>query len=168
MKESAQAALSYIRSRAGGWGIGPKTFSENDLHVHVPAGATPKDGPSAGITVFTALTSLLTGQSVRSDVALTGEITLRGLVLPVGGIKEKVLAAKRAGIKTVILPERNQKDIDDIPADIRRDMTFRYIRTMEDALPLALADGWSAGRGNTVRKSATKQKRSRKPKKRAE
>jgi len=149
MKESAQAALSYIRSRAQGWGIGPKTFSENDLHIHIPAGATPKDGPSAGITVFTALTSLLTGQSVRSDIALTGEITLRGLVLPVGGVKEKVLAAKRAGIKTVILPERNKKDVTDIPPDIRKDMTFRYVRTMEDALPLALADGRAPGKAGS-------------------
>jgi len=147
MKESAQAALSYIRSRAEGWRLDPKTFRRTDLHVHVPAGATPKDGPSAGITVFAALTSLLTGQSIRSDVALTGEITLRGLVLPVGGIKEKVLAAKRAGIRTVILPERNKKDVDDIPVDIRKDMTFHYVRTMEEALPLTLADGrlpWQA------------------------
>ncbi|MFO8014348.1 MAG: endopeptidase La [Phycisphaerae bacterium] len=145
MKESAQATLSYIRSRADGWGIDAERFSKQDIHIHIPAGATPKDGPSAGITVFTALTSLLTGQSVRSDVALTGEITLRGLVLPVGGVKEKVLAAKRAGVKTIILPERNRKDVDEIPKDIRKDMTFRYVQKMEDALPLALADGWSSG-----------------------
>ncbi|MBL7140771.1 MAG: endopeptidase La [Planctomycetes bacterium] len=141
MKESVQAALSYVRSRANQWDIDPATFRKNDLHVHVPAGATPKDGPSAGITVFTALTSLLTGRSVRSDVALTGEITLRGLVLPVGGVKEKVLAAKRAGIHTVILPERNRNDIEDIPKDIRKDMTFHYVHSVEDALPLALSDG---------------------------
>jgi ATP-dependent Lon protease len=146
MKESAQATLSYIRSRAEGWGIDAERFSKQDIHVHIPAGATPKDGPSAGITVFTALTSLLTGQSVRSDVALTGEITLRGLVLPVGGIKEKVLAAQRAGVKTIIVPERNRKDVEEIPKDIRKDMTFRYIQKMEDALPLALADGWSSGK----------------------
>jgi len=157
MKESVQAALSYVRSRADRWDIDQKTFRRNDLHVHIPAGATPKDGPSAGITVFTALTSLLTGRSVRSDVALTGEITLRGLVLPVGGIKEKVLAAKRAGIHTVLLPERNRKDVEDIPKDIRKDMTFHYIHTVEDALPLALTDGWKSGR----RSSAKRKRRTR-------
>ena len=141
MKESAQAALSYLRSRADHWGIDDKTFRRRDLHIHVPAGATPKDGPSAGITLFVALTSLLTGQSVRSDVAMTGEMTLRGLVLPVGGIKEKMLAARRAGIRTVVLPERNRKDVEEIPRDIRKDMTFRYVREVEDALPLVLSNG---------------------------
>jgi len=141
MKESAQAALSYIRSRADRWGIDSKTFRKSDLHVHVPAGATPKDGPSAGITLFVALTSLLTDNSVRSDVAMTGEMTLRGLVLPVGGVKEKVLAAKRAGIKTVVLPERNRKDIEEIPKDIRRDMRFHYVQKVEEVLPLVLSDG---------------------------
>ncbi|MBE3069484.1 MAG: endopeptidase La [Planctomycetes bacterium] len=141
MKESAQAALSYLRSRADHWGIDDKTFRRRDLHIHVPAGATPKDGPSAGITLFVALTSLLTGQSVRSDVAMTGEMTLRGLVLPVGGIKEKMLAARQAGIRTVVVPERNRKDVEEIPRDIRKDMTFRYVRQVEDALPLVLADG---------------------------
>jgi len=141
MKESAQAALSYLRSRADHWGIDEKTFRRNDLHIHVPAGATPKDGPSAGITLFVALTSLLTGQSVRSDVAMTGEMTLRGLVLPVGGIKEKMLAARRAGIRTVVLPERNRKDVEEIPRDIRKGMTFRYVREVEEALPLVLSNG---------------------------
>ncbi len=156
MKESVQAALSYVRSRAQAWGIDPEVFSKNDLHVHVPAGATPKDGPSAGLTVFTALTSLLTGISVRSNVAMTGEITLRGLVLPVGGVKEKVLAAKRAGIRTVILPERNRKDIEDIRPDIRRDMTFHYVARVEEALPLALTNGrlpW-LGSGKAAAKGA--------------
>jgi len=162
MKESAQAALSYIRSRADGWGIEPEQFSKRDIHIHIPAGATPKDGPSAGITVFTALTSLLTGHSVRSDIALTGEITLRGLVLPVGGVKEKVLAAKRAGVKTIILPERNRKDVDEIPKDIRKDMTFRYVQKMEDTLPLALSDGWPAGKTG----AKASRGRSRKKKKR--
>ena len=166
MKESAQAALSYIRSRADGWGIDAETFSKRDIHIHIPAGATPKDGPSAGITVFTALTSLLTGRSVRSDIALTGEITLRGLVLPVGGVKEKVLAAKRAGIKTIILPERNRKDAEEIPKDIRKDMAFHYVRTMEDALPLALADGWAAGKGRAKAiRPASKKKKTKKPRK---
>jgi len=141
MKESAQAALSYIRSRAERWGIDSKTFRKSDLHIHVPAGATPKDGPSAGITVFVALTSLLTDNSVRSNVAMTGEMTLRGLVLPVGGVKEKVLAAKRAGIKTVVLPERNRKDVEAIPKDIRRDMRFHYVQNVEQVLPLVLTDG---------------------------
>jgi len=144
MKESAQAALSYIRSRADRWAIDPEIFSKQDLHIHVPAGAIPKDGPSAGITIFSALMSLLTKRSTRSDVAMTGEITLRGLVLPVGGIKEKVLAAKRAGIDTVILPERNKKDVEEIPAKIRRRMHFHYVRAMDDALPLVLADGGAA------------------------
>jgi ATP-dependent Lon protease len=142
MKESAHAALSYIRSRADQWGIPPETFRKKDLHIHIPEGATPKDGPSAGVAIFAALMSLLTNHSVKSTVAMTGEITLRGLVLPVGGIKEKVLAAKRAGINTVILPERNKKDIDEIPKEIRKDMTFHYVRQMEEVLPLALANGW--------------------------
>jgi ATP-dependent Lon protease len=141
MKESAQAALSYIRSRAGRWGIDDKIFRRRDLHIHVPAGATPKDGPSAGITLFAALTSLLTEHSVKSDVAMTGEMTLRGLVLPVGGIKEKVLAAKRAGIHTVVLPERNRKDIEEIPKEIRKDMVFHYVRDVDEVLPLVLTDG---------------------------
>jgi len=146
MKESAQAALSYIRSRADRWAIDPEIFSKQDLHIHVPAGAIPKDGPSAGITIFSALMSLLTKRSTRSDVAMTGEITLRGLVLPVGGIKEKVLAAKRAGIDTVILPERNRKDVEEIPAKIRRSMHFRYVHEMDEALPIALADGGPAAK----------------------
>jgi len=141
MKESAQAALSYIRSHADRWQIDAKTFSKQDLHIHVPAGAIPKDGPSAGITIFTALMSLLVQKSTRSNVAMTGEITLRGLVLPIGGVKEKVLAAKRAGIDTVILPERNRKDVEEIPAKIRRGMRFHYVRTVEEALPIAMGNG---------------------------
>jgi len=152
MKESAQAALSYIRSRADRWDIDPKIFSKQDLHIHVPAGAIPKDGPSAGIAIFSALMSLLTKRSTRSDVAMTGEITLRGLVLPVGGIKEKVLAAKRAGIDTVILPERNKKDVEEIPAKIRRRMHFHYVRAMDDALPLVLGDGGPAAKKKARKK----------------
>jgi ATP-dependent Lon protease len=139
MKESAQAALAYIRSRAEQWGISVANFRKRDIHIHIPAGATPKDGPSAGITIFAALMSLLRQQSVRSNVAMTGEITLRGLVLPVGGIKEKVLAAKRSGINEIVLPDRNRKDIEEIPKEVRGDMKFHYIVHMEEALPLVLS-----------------------------
>jgi ATP-dependent Lon protease len=145
MKESAEAALSYIRSRAETWGIDPEALRKRDLHVHVPAGAIPKDGPSAGITIFSALVSLLTDRSVSSDVAMTGEMTLRGLVLPVGGIKEKVLAAKRAGIHTVVLPERNRKDFEDISDDIRKDLAVHYVGHVDDVIPLALGDGEVGG-----------------------
>jgi ATP-dependent Lon protease len=142
MKESAQAALSYIRSRAESWGIDAQVFRKRDIHIHIPEGATPKDGPSAGVTIFAALMSLLVQRSVKSTLAMTGEITLRGLVLPVGGVKEKVLAAKRAGIQTVLLPERNRKDVEEIPKRIRGDMTFHYVRDMEAVLALALVGGW--------------------------
>ncbi len=140
MKESAQAALSYIRSKARDLHIPEDFFAESDIHIHVPAGAIPKDGPSAGVTMFTALTSLLTGRPVRNDVAMTGEITLRGLVLPVGGIKEKVLAAKRAGITTIILPQRNEKDLQDVPEEIKKDMRFYFVQRMDEVIGLALSD----------------------------
>ncbi len=139
MKESAQAALSYIRSHAETLGIAPDFFDATDLHVHVPAGAVPKDGPSAGITLAVAMTSLLTHRPVRHDIAMTGEITLRGKVLPVGGIKEKVLGARRAGITTVILPKRNEKDLDDIPPHIRQEMQFHFVERIEEVLGLAMA-----------------------------
>ena len=138
MKESAQAALAYVRSKSKELGIEEDFFEKNDIHIHVPAGAIPKDGPSAGITMFVALTSLLTNKPVRSDVAMTGEITLRGLVLPVGGIKEKVLAGMRAGIKTIILPKKNEKDLEEIPEHIRNQMNFKYIQRMDEAIDLAL------------------------------
>jgi ATP-dependent Lon protease len=166
MKESAQAALAYIRSRADQWGIADSNFRKRDIHIHIPAGATPKDGPSAGVTIFAALMSLLKQQSVKSDVAMTGEVTLRGLVLPVGGIKEKVLAAKRAGIFTVVLPDRNRKDVEEIPREIRKDMTFHYVQHMEDVLPLVIGNGrlWGAppapspngGRGKAGREKPAK------------
>ena len=138
MKESAQAALAYVRSKAKDLGIEEDFFEKNDIHIHVPAGAIPKDGPSAGVTMLVALTSLLKNKPVRNDVAMTGEITLRGLVLPVGGIKEKVLAAMRAGITTVILPQKNEKDLEEIPERIRKQMNFQFIHRMDEAINLAL------------------------------
>lgn len=138
MKESSQAALSFVRSRAADLGIDPDFFKESDLHVHVPAGAIPKDGPSAGITMTTALISLLTGMPVRDEVAMTGEITLRGQVLPVGGIKQKALAAGRAGVKTMILPKRNEPDLDDLPESLKETMSFVLAETMEDVLRVAM------------------------------
>jgi len=138
MKESATAALSFIRANASDLGISVDFFEENDIHVHVPAGAIPKDGPSAGVTMLTALASLLTGKKVKKDLAMTGEITLRGLVLPVGGIKEKVLAAHRAGIKTIILPKWNKKDMEDIPQKVQKDMQFYFVDDMLEVLKIAL------------------------------
>ncbi len=138
MKESAQAALSYIKSRASGLGLSDDLFSNIDMHIHVPAGAIPKDGPSAGITMATTIASALTGRPVRKDVAMTGEVTLRGRVLPIGGLKEKTLAAKRMGIKTVIIPHRNKKDLDDLPKYVKDGMTFVIVETMDDVLKHAL------------------------------
>ncbi len=138
MKESAQAALSFIASHAKELGLDENFRSELDIHVHVPAGAIPKDGPSAGVAMLTALTSLLTGRLVRNDLAMTGEITLRGAVLPIGGVKEKVIAAHRAGIKTVILPERNKLDLDEVPKPAIEGMTFHFVKEMGDVLKLAL------------------------------
>jgi len=139
MKESAQAALSLVKAHSGELGIAPETFEKSDIHIHVPAGATPKDGPSAGLAIFVALASLLTGRLVRSDVAMTGEISLRGLVLPIGGVKEKVLAALRAGIATVLLPARNRRDLDDIPADVRERLKIVWVADVADAVAASLS-----------------------------
>ncbi len=138
MKESAQAALSIVKNRAGSYGVDAGRFEKTDIHIHVPAGATPKDGPSAGVAMFMALVSLLTDRTVRSDTAMTGEISLRGLVLPVGGIKEKVVAAHRAGIRRVMLPARNRKDFDDIPEEVRQQLTFVWLERVDDAVSSAL------------------------------
>jgi ATP-dependent Lon protease len=138
MRESAQIAHSYVRSKAGLLGINPDDFGSVDVHLHVPAGATPKDGPSAGVSMVLAIASLFSGRSVRSDLGMTGEVTLRGRVLPVGGIKMKVLAAHRAGLKTIILPKRNEQDLDELPDDVRKSINFVLIDRIDDALHAAL------------------------------
>ena len=138
MKESAQAALTFIRTHTKDLGIEDDFFEKQDIHIHIPAGAIPKDGPSAGVTLLTALVSFVTGKKVQKDLAMTGEITLRGQVLPVGGIKEKMLAAHRAGIKTVILPQENQKDLEELPENVRKQITFHFVDKMLDVVKLAL------------------------------
>jgi ATP-dependent Lon protease len=138
MQESAHAALSYVRSRASELALDPEFFNGSDIHLHVPAGSQPKDGPSAGVTIATALVSLVSGRAVSPDVGMTGEITLRGQVLPVGGIKEKVLAAHRSGLKTVILPKRNEADLDDLPEEVKNDINFEFVETIDEVLKAAL------------------------------
>jgi ATP-dependent Lon protease len=138
MKESVRAALTYVRSNAEALGVDPRFLDAHDVHVHVPAGGVPKDGPSAGVTIFTALTSLLTGRRVRSDTAMTGEVTLRGRVLPVGGIKSKVLAAHRAGLKRVVLPRRNAPDLEEVPSDARSALEFIFADDMTEVIAAAL------------------------------
>jgi ATP-dependent Lon protease len=138
MRESAQAALSYVRSKARDLGLEERFFDHTDIHLHVPSGAVPKDGPSAGVTMATAIASLVTGRLVRDDVAMTGEITLRGQVLPIGGLKEKVLAAHRVGIKTIILPKRNEQDLEDIPEEVRSSMKFVLADCVEQVFEASL------------------------------
>jgi len=138
MNESARAALSFVRSRAKHLGLTDDFFDKSDIHLHIPAGAQPKDGPSAGVTMATALVSLVSGRKVKPHVGMTGEITLRGQVLPIGGVKEKVLAAHRNGLKTVILPKRNKQDIDDVPDEIKQSMKFIFAETVDDVLASAL------------------------------
>ena len=173
MKESASAALSYLKSRAASLGIDPTLFDKNDIHVHVPAGAQPKEGPSAGVTVLTAMASLLTGRPVRDDVAMTGEITLRGRVLPIGGIKEKVLGAHRAGLRRVLLPRRNEADLDDIPADLRKEMQLVLIESIDEVLREALTPRLAAvgsnganGAGRAVRAAKSVRARPAQPSRR--
>jgi ATP-dependent Lon protease len=156
MKESAQAALSLVKAQATELGIDPKLLDKSDIHVHVPAGAIPKDGPSAGVAMFTSLASLLKGKPVRADVAMTGEISLRGLVLPIGGVKEKTIAAARAGIKKVILPARNRRDLEDIPQSTRNLLEFVWVENVEEALEVAL--------GEPIGSSDTSAERSKPPK----
>ena len=134
MKESARIALSYVRGHAEELGIEEDAFEEREFHVHVPAGAIPKDGPSAGVTMTTALASLLSGRPVRHTVGMTGEVTLQGRVLPIGGLKQKVLAAHAAGLTDVILPERNRGDLDDVPEDVREQMAFHPVMTVDEVL----------------------------------
>jgi ATP-dependent Lon protease len=138
MRESAQAALSLVKSRASSFGIEPNSFEKSDIHIHVPAGAIPKDGPSAGVAMFSALVSLLTGRTVRSDTAMTGEISLRGLVLPIGGVKEKTAAAVRAGLKRVLLPARNRKDLEDVSEDVKKHLEFVFIDHVDELIAAAL------------------------------
>jgi ATP-dependent Lon protease len=140
MRESATAALSYVKANADSWGAedAVEWLRSHDIHVHVPAGATPKDGPSAGTAITTALISLLTGRPVRSDVAMTGEITLTGQVLPIGGLKEKALAAQRAGVKTVLAPKQNEADVDDFPPHLLKDVEFKFVSHIDQVLPVAL------------------------------
>ena len=140
MKESAQAALSYSRNKITDYGLKDNFFKNTDIHIHVPSGAIPKDGPSAGITITAALISLLTGVAVRKEVAMTGEVTLRGKVLEIGGIKEKVLAAHRAGLKTIIMPKNNKKDLEEIPAKTRQDLKFIFVENMDEVLNRALVN----------------------------
>jgi ATP-dependent Lon protease len=139
MKESAQAALSFVRAHSRDLGIDEDVFERSDIHIHVPAGSIPKDGPSAGVTILAALASLMSQRPVRHNVAMTGEVTLRGKVLPVGGIKEKLLAARRAGIETILLPARNEKDLVDIPAHIRKQLKLVYVREVSDVLQACLS-----------------------------
>ncbi len=160
MKESGQAALGLIRSRAKDFGINEDIFAETDIHVHFPAGAVPKDGPSAGITMASAIISRLTGIPIRRDVAMTGEITLTGRVLPIGGLKEKALAAMRHGIKTIVIPEKNRKDLDDIPEEYRDKLEFIPVKNIDEVLAVVLSKK-TAGIG-TGKKSATNREVTRK------
>jgi ATP-dependent Lon protease len=140
MQESARAALSYVRSRAESLHLPNEFFNKYDIHLHIPAGAQPKDGPSAGVTIATSLVSLISGRKVKPQVGMTGEITLRGQALAVGGIKEKILAAHRNGLTTVILPKRNEQDLDDVPEEIRNSMQFIFAESVEDVLNAALEE----------------------------
>jgi ATP-dependent Lon protease len=165
MKESARAALTYAKRNASRFGIGLEKFDKTDLHLHVPAGAVPKEGPSAGIAITSAVVSALTEVPVRNDVAMTGEITLTGRVLPIGGVREKVLGARRAGIREVILPKKNQPDLSDIPAYLRQNMVFHFVENLDEALDRSLVGGLRSleQRAKTKREKAKAKSRSKAP-----
>ena len=157
MKESALAAFSLVKGKSGELGIDPVLFTNHDFHIHVPDGATPKDGPSAGVTLTTALVSLLTNTQVRPDIAMTGEITLRGKVTAIGGVKEKTIGAMRSGIRNIILPLDNKKDVDDIPEEVREKVTFHFVSTVREVLDLVLEKKTASARKTgkrTVKKKA--------------
>jgi ATP-dependent Lon protease len=159
MNESARAALSFVRSRAKQLGLEPEFFNRSDFHLHIPAGAQPKDGPSAGVTMATALVSLISGRKVKAKVGMTGEITLRGQVLPIGGVKEKVLAAHRNGLRTIILPKRNHQDVEDVPDEIKKVMKFIYVDSVDDVIKSALeVNGKKAASSKSKTKAKTKKK----------
>jgi ATP-dependent Lon protease len=168
MRESAQAALSYVRSHAGDLGDPDMRFDQADFHIHVPAGAMPKDGPSAGVAMVTALASLVSGRPVRSDTAMTGEISLRGNVLPIGGVKQKVLGARRAGIKRIILPAHNEPDLEEVPEEVRKEITFILASTIDEVLEQALkpaaTESAAAPAKQKRAKTRTKTKSKSKPK----
>ncbi|HJR81141.1 MAG TPA: endopeptidase La [Anaerolineales bacterium] len=158
MHESARAALSFVRSRARNLGLNDEFFSKSDIHLHIPAGAQPKDGPSAGVAMATAIVSLASGRKVKAKVGMTGEITLRGQVLPIGGVKEKVIAAHRNGLRTVILPKRNEQDLDDVPAEIKKSMKFVFVETVDDVLDSALETNHKAKKSKATKKSTSTRK----------
>jgi ATP-dependent Lon protease len=158
MQESAQAALSFVKSRAVSLKIDPKIFEEVDIHLHIPEGAIPKDGPSAGITMATALVSAFTERRVYKEIGMTGEITLRGNVLPIGGVREKILAAHRSGLKTILLPEKNEKDLVEVPKKVRGDLNIRFVKHMDEVIKIALHK--EAEKTNTSLSVEKKKKRS--------
>jgi ATP-dependent Lon protease len=167
MNESARAALSYVRSRTKQLGLETDFFNKSDIHLHIPSGAQPKDGPSAGVTMATSLVSLISGRKVKPHVGMTGEITLRGQVLPIGGVKEKVLAAHRNGLRTVILPKRNKQDLDDVPEEIKKSMKFIFVETVDEVLDAALEpdhkhNGSAGKRSSPVDKSGGSKQASKK------
>ena len=158
MKESARAALTYAKNNAERFGIAQDVLDNHELHIHVPAGATPKEGPSAGVAIATSLISALTGVAVRKDVASTGEVTLRGRVLPIGGLKEKILGAKRAGIKHIVFPEKNLSDLNDIPSHLRRSLDFHEVDDLDKALEVFMVGGLEALESRKKPKKSRKRK----------
>ncbi|NTU54674.1 MAG: endopeptidase La, partial [Anaerolineales bacterium] len=161
MNESARAALSFVRSRAKKLGLDDEYFNKSDIHLHIPSGAQPKDGPSAGVTMATAIVSLASGRKIKPNLGMTGEITLRGQVLRIGGVKEKILAAHRAGLRTVILPRRNEQDLDDVPDEIKKIMKFIFVDTVDEVIKNSLepSDRKKAGRAVKTKKNASNEKK---------